>query len=214
MNSSAVPNPAPVRRSFRLLTDAERQASLDHSLSHWAPSQDIWVFGYGSLVWRPEFDFIERRLAVLNGYHRALCLWSRVNRGTPEQPGLVFGLDKGGSCKGMAFRIAAPTVPATLKELWKREMPSGAYIPKWLNCRTRQGNIQALAFTMDRATDAYVNNLSKDQLIAIVRGAHGHYGPCTEYVLETAQALRLAGIRDKKLEAVALHLQSSVARNG
>jgi cation transport protein ChaC len=213
MNNPGDPKLASVRRSFRLLTDSERQASLERSLTHWVPDQDIWIFGYGSLVWRPEFNFSERRLAVLHGYHRALCLWSRVNRGTPEQPGLVFGLDLGGSCKGMAFRIAASEVPETLKALWKREMPSGAYLPKWLNCRTRAGHIQALAFIMDRHTDAYVNSLSKDQLVAIVQRAHGHYGPCTEYVLETAQALKHAGIHDRKLEAMVLHLQSSIARN-
>ena len=197
--------------SFRLLTETERQASLDTTLMHWNPEQDVWIFGYGSLVWRPEFDFAERRPALLNGYHRALCLWSRVNRGTPERPGLVFGLDMGGSCRGMAYRIAAVNVPATLKELWKREMPSGAYIPKWLNCRSSHGTIKALAFTMDRNKDAYVRGLSKDQLVSIVRNAHGSYGPCTEYVLETAQALRLAGIRDKKLESIAQLLQNTGA---
>ncbi|WP_233154789.1 gamma-glutamylcyclotransferase [Candidimonas nitroreducens] len=207
MNLPAATSSTPARRSFRLLTDAERQASLDRSLSHWTPDQDVWVFGYGSLVWRPEFDFAERRLAVLNGYHRSLCLWSRVNRGTPELPGLVFGLDRGGSCKGVVFRIAAREVRTTMRELWKREMPSGAYIPKWLNCRTRQGGVRALAFTMDRGTDAYVRGLPPEELIAIVQRAHGHYGPCTEYVLETAQALEQHGILDKKLRAVVLRLR-------
>ncbi|HEY9281805.1 MAG TPA: gamma-glutamylcyclotransferase [Eoetvoesiella sp.] len=198
--------------TFRLLTEEERLASLNKSLAHWSPNQDVWVFGYGSLVWRPDFDYAERRPALLNGYHRALCLWSRVNRGTPERPGLVFGLDVGGSCRGMAYKIAAKHVPETLHELWKREMPSGAYIPKWLNCRSQEGNIKALAFTMDRSKDAYVRGLSKDQLIAIVQNAHGNYGPCTEYVLETAQALKLAGIHDKKLEGIVLRLRSAVAR--
>ncbi len=196
---------------FRLLTEEERQASLSASLAHWQPGQDVWVFGYGSLVWRPEFEFSERRPAVINGYHRALCLWSRVNRGTPERPGLVFGLDIGGSCRGVAYRIAAGLVPDTLHALWQREMPSGAYIPKWLNCRSAQGPIRALTFTMDRSKQAYVRGLSKEQLVAIVQGAHGTYGPCTEYVLETAQALKQAGIRDKKLENLLHHLQSTGA---
>jgi len=197
--------------SFRLLTEAERQASLDAAMAHWHPQQDVWVFGYGSLVWRPDFDYAERRSALLKGYHRALCLWSRVNRGTPERPGLVFGLDVGGSCRGMAYRVPSRQVPDTLHELWKREMPSGAYIPKWLSCRTHEGNVKALVFTMDRSKDAYVRGLTRDQLVAVVRDAHGTYGPCTEYVLETAQALKAAGIHDKKLEAVVLRLQGAAS---
>jgi len=207
-------NPPPVASNFRLLTDTERQASLEKSLAHWDRQSDLWVFGYGSLVWRPDFDFTEQRLALSHGYHRALCLWSRVNRGTPERPGLVFGLDTGGSCRGMAFRIPAAGVPDTMQALWRREMPSGAYIPKWLPCRTRQGIIEALAFVMNRNTDAYVRDLSQDQLIRIVQNAHGSYGPCVEYVLETAQALKLTGIHDKKLEALVRELRGTMAQNG
>jgi cation transport protein ChaC len=199
--------PIPVTTDFRLLTDAERQASMEESLRHWDRQSDLWIFGYGSLVWRPDFDFVEQRLALSHGYHRALCLWSRVNRGTPERPGLVFGLDVGGSCRGMAFRIAANDIPDVMQALWRREMPSGAYFPRWLPCRTAQGTISALGFVMNRNTDAYVRDLSEDQLIRIVRDAHGRYGPCVEYVLETAQALKLAGIRDKKLEIIVRKLE-------
>jgi cation transport protein ChaC len=174
----SVPNPG----SFRLLTEAERKASLEESLSGWQPGQDIWVYGYGSLIWRPEFDFSEKRTALLHGYHRALCLWSRVNRGTPDQPGLVFGLDVGGSCRGMAFRIPAARVPQDMEALWRREMPSGAYLPRWLTCRT-------------------------ERLIHIVRNAHGSYGPCMEYVLETAQALKQSNIHDKRLQALVNRLR-------
>src|SRR5699024_9015722 len=145
--------------SFRVLSDAERQASLHASMAHWQPGEDVWVFGYGSLIWRPDFDFQERRDALLRGYHRALCLWSRINRGTPERPGLVFGLDRGGSCRGVAFRVQSAHVPDTMDALWRREMPSGAYLPKWLNCQTPSGAIKALVFTMNRATDAYVRDL-------------------------------------------------------
>jgi len=194
--------------NFRLLTDEQRQASLDAALTHWNGRDDLWVYGYGSLIWRPEFDFVERRHALLRGYHRSLCLWSRVNRGTPERPGLVFGLDAGGSCRGMAYRIAAANVPATFTELWKREMPSGAYLPKWLACATDAGELRALAFVMDRSKDAYVRDLTREQLIAIVRDAHGSYGPCSEYVLETAQALEDAGIHDHKLKTLVRELKA------
>jgi len=195
-------SPPDVRR-FRLLDDAEHQASIDRMLNGWDRRSDLWVFGYGSLVWRPEFEHLESRMAHIHGYHRALCLWSRVNRGTPEVPGLVFGLDVGGSCQGRAYRIAAGRVPPVMAALWRREMPSGAYIPRWVACRTPEGPIRALVFTMDRAADGYVPGLSVDQIVPIVRQGHGRYGPCTEYVLQTAQALEAAGIHDRKLRAIA-----------
>ncbi|MER1967773.1 gamma-glutamylcyclotransferase [Castellaniella sp. GW247-6E4] len=176
---------------------------MDHTLSHWDGHSDLWVFGYGSLIWRPEFDHVESRLGRIHGYHRALCLWSRVNRGTPEAPGLVFGLDMGGSCQGRAYRIAAGQVPPIMDALWWREMPTGAYIPRWLSCQTPQGPLQALVFTMNRADDGYVPGLSVDQIVPIVRQGHGRYGPCTEYVLQTARALEAAGIHDRKLRAIA-----------
>lgn len=194
--------PTPIRR-FRLLDAAEHQASIQRTLLHWDGRSDLWVFGYGSLVWRPEFDHAEARMAQVHGYHRALCLWSRVNRGTPEVPGLVFGLDVGGSCQGRAYRIPATEVPPVMTALWKREMPSGAYIPRWVACRTHEGPVRALVFVTDRHGDAYVPGLTIDEIVPIVRRGHGRYGPCTEYVLQTAQALEAAGIQDRKLRAIA-----------
>ncbi len=201
---------APKPCSFRVLTDDERNASLRQSLdqAQWCGQQDLWVYGYGSLIWRPDFEFIEQRQALLRGYHRALCLWSRINRGTPEQPGLVFGLDVGGSCRGMAFRIPGRDVPKVFDALWQREMPSGAYIPRWLRCRTTQGDIRALVFTMNRKTDAYVPRMPDDQLMQVVHSAQGINGPCIEYVMETASALRRSKILDKRLQSVVQLLQS------
>lgn len=181
------------------------------ALAGWKNNEDVWVYGYGSLIWRPEFDFTEQRAALLHGYHRALCLWSRVNRGTPDRPGLVFGLDAGGSCRGVVYRIPAADVPSSMEALWRREMPSGAYIPRWLNCRTEGGLVSALAFTMNRNTDAYVRGLPAEQLISIVRNAHGTYGPCVEYVLETAQALKQSNIQDKRLQTLVRALRSAMA---
>lgn len=175
---------------------------------NWAPGQDLWVYGYGSLIWRPDFEFSEQRQALLRGYHRALCLWSRINRGTPEQPGLVFGLDIGGSCRGMAFRIPAADVPRVFDALWQREMPSGAYIPRWLRCNTATGSIRALVFTMNRKTDAYVPRMPAEQLMQVVHRAHGINGPCIEYVMETARALQQSKMLDKRLQDVVKLLQS------
>lgn len=180
-------------------------------LRHWDGHSDLWVFGYGSLIWRPEFDYLESCRARIHGYHRSLCLWSRINRGTPECPGLVFSLDLGGSCTGMAFRIAGRAVRDTLLALWIREMPSAAYIPRWLNCQVVRGTVSGLVFTMDRSDVAYIPGLTLDQTLRIVRQGHGNYGACTEYVLQTADALQAAGIADRKLQRIARALRDSEA---
>lgn len=200
----------PPPEAFRLRDAAWHQASIDQALRHWDGRSDLWVFGYGSLIWRPEFDHLEARRARIHGYHRALCLWSRINRGTPEHPGLVFGLDLGGSCAGTAYRIAGAQVPGILDALWQREMPSGAYIPRWLNCHTAVGPVSGLVFTMDRRDEGYVTGLSTEQIVAIVRQGHGRYGPCTEYVLQTADTLEAVGITDHRLRAIARSLRSSL----
>ena len=206
--SSLEPGSPCATPAFRLWTQEERQASLDAALQHWR-DEDVWVYGYGSLIWRPDFAFVERRLATLHGHHRALCLWSRVNRGTPECPGLVFGLDRGGSCRGVVYRLAGNQVPVYFPALWEREMSSGAYLPRWLNCHTETGGVvRALVFTMNRNNPAYIRALPDDELLAIVRRASGRYGPCTDYVVQTAQALRAAGIHDARLDAIARRLES------
>ncbi|CAJ50436.1 putative multidrug efflux-associated protein, partial [Bordetella avium 197N] len=204
----AQPPVSGVSRSFRLWTPEERQASLQQALAHWREGQDLWVYGYGSLIWRPDFAFEERRLATLRGHHRALCLWSRVNRGTPECPGLVFGLDRGGSCRGVVYRLAGAQVPDYFPALWDREMSTGAYLPRWLGCETEQGVVQALVFVMNRDNPGYVSTLPADEVVAIIRRAAGRYGPCTDYVVETARALREAGIRDARLDVLARRLMS------
>lgn len=201
---------APIPSRFRVLSDDERNRSLRESLAHWTPGEDVWVYGYGSLIWRPEFEFLERRAALLYGYHRSLCLWSRINRGTPEQPGLVFGLDSGGSCKGVAFRISGDDVPEVFDALWRREMPSGAYTPRWLSCKTDAGLITALTFVMNRNTDAYVPHMPLEQLVSVIKAAHGINGPCIEYVIETAHALKKSKIKDKRLQSVIEALDSRI----
>lgn len=165
------------------------------------------MFGYGSLIWNPDFEFTEKRLTTLKGHHRSLCLWSRINRGTPEQPGLVFGLDRGGSCRGMAFRIPHQQIPDTFEALWRREMSTGAYVPKWLNCDTPDGNIIALAFIINRQGAGYVSGLTHDEQVRIVMSAHGTYGSCVDYVMQTAHALHGAGVCDERLAALAKEIE-------
>ena len=206
----AKPYQTPTLDSFSPLTATQRKASFEQLLRQcqWQSHQDVWVYGYGSLIWRPEFDFVEKRFATLHGHHRALCLWSRVNRGTPEKPGLVFGLDRGGSCRGVAYRLPAQTILATFEKLWAREMSTGAYVPKWLRCSTPHGDISTLCFIVDRVAVSYVPKLEIDQTLEIIAHAHGRYGPCTEYVLQTHDALEASGIRDKRLAEIAAAIKN------
>lgn len=203
MNASIA---TPHIRQFKKLTALELEQSMQQSLSHWDQKNDLWLFAYGSLIWRPEFDFIEQRPATLQGYHRSLCLWSRINRGTPEIPGLVFALDQGGVCEGIAYRLAADQVKSIFPPLWQREMPSGAYNPKWVDCHTEQSTVSALTFVIDPYTDAYVPTMPIDQLRQVIHSAHGDNGACIEYVLQTAAALKQANIADPKLESLVQHL--------
>lgn len=201
--------PPPPEAFHKLRDDAWHRESIRESLKqHWDGHSDLWIFGYGSLIWRPEFDFLEARRARIHGYHRALCLWSHINRGTPEQPGLVFGLDSGGSCTGRVYRISGHDAPATLLDLWRREMPSAAYIPRWLGCHTEQGTVPGLVFTMNRQGPGYAAGLALEQIVAAVRQGHGRYGACIDYVLQTAQALDQAGIPDQGLRPITRALSS------
>ena len=173
---------------------------LDHALQAWGGRGDIWVFGYASLIWRPEFESVEDRPATVYGWHRALAMRSRVNRGTPECPGLVFALVRGGCCRGRAYRIEQSRVAAELRRLWGREMPNGVYDPKWLPGRTPLGPVTALAFTLSRKSPSHTGALSDRQILDILRTANGRYGSTLAYLVETARSLRNCGIRDRDVE--------------
>lgn len=166
----------------------------------WGGRGDLWVFGYASLIWRPEFEAAERRPALVGGWHRALRMRSRVNRGTPEVPGLVFALLPGGSCRGMAYRIPQSSVERELDRLWAREMPTGVYDPKLLPTRTPEGPVRALAFTLSRSSPACVQALDDQTMLGILRSARGRFGTTLEYLTETSAALTACGIRDREIE--------------
>ncbi|HSV68556.1 MAG TPA: gamma-glutamylcyclotransferase [Methylibium sp.] len=176
------------------------QVLLERALAARDPRHDLWVFGYASLIWRPEFHAAEQRPARIHGHHRALQMRSRVNRGTPERPGLVFALVSGGSCAGMVYRIERERAESELRRLWAREMPTGVYDPKWLPCRTADGPVTALAFTLSRRSPNYTGAVDEDTLLAILRHARGRYGSTLDYLVETAHCLRQRGIRDTAIE--------------
>ena len=166
----------------------------------WAGTRERWVFGYASLIWRPEFDAAEHRPALVRGWHRALRMRSRVNRGTPQQPGLVFALLPGGACRGVVYRFRAEGAEAELERLWAREQPTGVYDARLLPCATPQGTVVALAFTLARRSEACVPRLPDAELLHVLRHARGRYGSTLEYVLRTAEALRERGLHDREIE--------------
>jgi len=187
--------------SYPLLSGArDPKRLLYHALARWNGRGDLWVFGYASLIWRPEFEAVEDRPAMVHGWHRALAMRSRINRGTPECPGLMFALVPGGSCRGRAYRIEESHVEAELTRLWRREMPTGVYDPKWLACRTPLGSVHGLAFTLSRKSPSHTGELPDAQMLEILRIAEGRYGSTLAYLVETAHCLRSCGIRDRDVE--------------
>ena len=170
---------------------------------------DFWVFGYGSLMWRPGFAHVETRRARLFGYRRALCIRSHVHRGTPERPGLVLGLDRGGSCTGLAFRVPEALRDEVIAYLRSRELVTNVYRERWLPARLDDdgARVPMLSYVADPAHPQYAGPLNVEEAVAAVRGAAGHSGPNEAYILATVEHLRALGIRDHWLEAVAERLR-------
>jgi len=176
------------------------------------PAGELWVFGYGSLMWSPGFAHRESALARVYGYHRALCILSTRYRGTRHKPGLVMGLCRGGSCWGMAFRVAGRDVRRTLRRLWEREMPRRTYEPRLVAVRLRNGRlVRALAFLADPQHPSYVRELDLHGRARLVAQGIGQRGPCIEYIRNTLEHMHGIGVRDPHLEGVleaALSLQN------
>jgi glutathione-specific gamma-glutamylcyclotransferase len=169
--------------------------------------EDLWVFGYGSLMWRPEFPFEERQVAGLAGYHRSLCVYSHVHRGTPERPGLVMGLDRGGSCKGLAFRVSAAHAVQTVAYLRAREQVTAVDVERVLPLRLGDGRrVLALTYAVDRRHAQYAGRLGREDLLRFVRQGQGVSGANPDYVLRTHDMLRDLGIQDVTLGWLARHL--------
>lgn len=170
---------------------------------------DLWVFGYGSLMWRTGFDYIERRQAKLLGAHRSLCVYSHRHRGTAEKPGLVLGLDRGGSCRGVAFRVEAKKTQSTLAYLQERELISKVYREVVRPVELLEGpsqRVRALCYLVDRSHSQYAGKLSLDRQLHHVRQGVGQSGANPDYVIETVRHMRELGIRDEALEWLAARL--------
>ena len=184
-----------------------------------APTGDIWVFGYGSLMWQPNFEYAEKRPARLHGYHRALCVYSFEYRGTEETPGLVFGLDHGGSCRGIAFRVLEKNAKAVMQYLYEREMITGVYHPCWHpielldETRTPSEKASAYIFVADTSHRQYAGKLADNETIKLIQQGHGKAGPCIDYVENTLQHLHELGINDRSLERIVKKVRQSEKGN-
>lgn len=164
---------------------------------------DFWVFGYGSLMWRPGFAHVETRRARLHGFRRSLCVTSVVYRGTPEKPGLVLGLDRGGSCVGLAFRVPHDLRDEALAYLRERELITSVYVERMLPVRLDGGEtVAAVSYVVDRRHGQYAGALDEESAARMVSGSVGNAGPNEDYVLNTIEHLKALGIRDHWLEAV------------
>ncbi|MEO6608409.1 MAG: gamma-glutamylcyclotransferase [Aestuariivirga sp.] len=162
------------------------------------------VFAYGSLIWNPGFEFVERNMAKLTGYHRSLCVYSNHYRGTPERPGLVLGLDKGGSCRGVVYRVAEPEWGTVLAYVRKRELVSGVYREDVRDVRIEKSGavVSALTYVVDRQHSQYAGKLAVDDIARFVAQGHGLSGASKDYVENTLMALKEMGLEEKKLQSV------------
>ena len=175
---------------------------------------DLWVFGYASLIWKPGFPFAESRRATLVGFHRALCVFSVRYRGSSQRPGLVFGLDAGGSCGGVAFRVAPEEVNATTAYLRDREQVTGAYRAerRLVELAHGGGEVRALCFIANRHHRQYAGGLPVATQVRVVRASHGASGPNAEYVINTADHLAELGVRDPHVAHIAARLGRCTGR--
>lgn len=204
-----------------VLSERELALSLERTLEGWDGRTDLWLFGYGSLIWNPAFRHSETRVAALRGWRRSFCLWLRLGRGSSRHPCLMLALDEegggagaGASCRGVAFRIPAADVRTELPLLWIREMATGAYAVRWLPVETERGAVRALAFVADRGHPLYAGRMPDDRAAALIAAGAGRLGGCAEYLLSTADHLGELGLSDPHLDDLAARVRAVLADRG
>jgi len=189
-------------RQYRDVTRAE-------AISQFNPTEDIWLFAYGSLLWNPTIYYEETRHGHLYGLHRKFCLKTVLGRGTPECPGLMLALDYGGSCKGIAYRIARAIADQELKIIWDREMVSKSYIAKVVRLRTEQGPLKAITFAINRRDAKYSGKLSEIEIANLISSSKGPMGSCRDYLFQTIERLTEHGLEDGHLNRLAKLVKNS-----
>jgi cation transport protein ChaC len=184
-------------------SDEEIMASLEQTLASHDPDADVWVFGYGSLMWNPAFAYAEHRVGIVRGWHRRFCLWLEMGRGSPANPGLMLALDRGGTCRGVAFRIPAAEVRSELLLIWRREMFGTAYLARWVQVHMAGATVLAITFVVNRAHPRYAGRLNDAQAAVHIATASGSLGSCASYLRNTLDHLMSLGIRDSGLQRIA-----------
>ncbi len=191
------------------LSREDRDRRFAEALAGWTPGTDAWVFGYGSLMWNPAFHFVETRPVRVEGWRRRFCFWTPLGRGTPDRPGLMLGIERGGACEGLALRIAASEVPVELGILFNREMLTGIYDAVWVDAFDRSGApVKAVTFAVNGDHQQYCGDMELTCAADNIAFAEGRRGTCRAYLEETARSLRAIEARDPYIDA----LMDEVAR--
>ena len=187
---------------MRIRTDADIEACLDTILANHPSGEDVWLFGYGSLMWNPAMHFAEQRGGRVLGWHRKYCLWLEGGRGSPENPGLMLALDRGGAAAGALFRVPSDQARAELLLPFRRELFTYSYEPRWVSVATRDGMIRAVTFVVNREGIRYVRRLDLERVAHHVATASGALGSCMEYLHRTLESLEALGLDDRMLRQV------------
>ena len=188
--------------SIETLSPTALAASRRATLAGRDLSEGVWLFAYGSLIWNPIIEVAERRLGTAYGYHRRLCIWTELGRGSRERPGLMLALEHGGACRGVLLRVAPERIESELDLIWQREMLTSIYRARWLRVRTRHGAVHAIAFVANRAHPRYAGRPPENRILDAVANAEGPLGRCADYLTSTVAHLRRLGICEPGLAAL------------
>ena len=198
---------------FRELSDDERSASLNAMVAGLAETDSVWVFAYGSLMWRPGFTYAERSKATLAGYRRRFSVWTVLARGTPAAPGLALALEEGdGVCHGVAYRLGPGERKAGLETLWLREMLTSVYRPRWVEVSVGRLATPAIVFVVNKTDEQYAGDLPKAEQASLIAAAHGRLGSCRDYLADTVAELSPHGIEEPELAMLLREVDAIRAR--
>lgn len=189
-------------------TEQERDALVEELLQQRPPNSPVWVFGYGSLMWKPEINYTQSEVGTLDGYHRKFCIWSVIFRGSPKSPGLMMGLWEGGQCTGMVFRLPVSTLRKEMDKLIYRECRWGVYIPLWLPIHTKDGIVDALVFTVDAAHPIVEGQLSPEKTAYYLATGEGPRGTSRDYLFKTIDKMHSVGIVDEPIEQLGVQVRA------
>ena len=196
---------------FKRMPPEERERSRREILAQLPKGEDIWLFGYGSLMWNPAIHIVGQMPGRIHGYHRSFCLWTAMGRGSPEHPGLMLALEPGGSCQGIALRVAAEAAEQELEIVWNREMVSGAYVPRLVRIHADDGPFTAITFVINRAHERYAGPLPISTMVEAIAHAEGHLGRNSDYLFNTVAHLDELDVGDGPLHDLARRVRKCLA---